>query len=229
MSICRQWSLVKHAQNTAYARPLYCRSWNCETCRPKRKAQLLAQAASGQPTKFITLTANPRVGASPRDRLRMLSAGWRNCVKRLHRLYPSHEIEYMAVVEGTKRGEPHLHILYRGPWVDQRKLSAWMAHFADAPIVDVRAVRGRREAVRYVAKYISKKPEQFGTAKRYWRSYHYSAPREEGLQPVIPIDPPWLLSRVPIEMLFAEFKWRGYRVYSMEPEYMVATWEPGRG
>jgi len=159
----------------------------------------------------------------------MLSAGWRNCVKRLHRLYPLETIEYMAVVEGTKRGEPHLHILYRGPWVDQRKLSAWMAHFADAPIVDVRAVRGRREAVRYVAKYISKKPEQFGTAKRYWRSYHYSEPGQAEITSPVPSDPPWLISRVPIAMLYDEYRWRGYRTYTMDPEYMVAAWEPGRG
>ncbi len=104
-----------------------------------------------------------------------------------------------------------------------------MLELTDSPIVDVRAVKNQREAIRYVAKYISKKPEQFGTAKRYWRSYHFSAPSELNAQSVIPPLPQWMISHVPLEALAAEFRWRGYRIYSMEPEYMVAVWEPGRG
>lgn len=153
----------------------------------------------------------------------MLSRAWRVIVKRLHRLYPSTPIEYLAVVEGTKRGEPHLHILYRGPWVDQRRLSTWMLELTGAPIVDVRAVRGRREAARYVAKYIAKRPEQFGTAKRYWRSYHYNNDAEARPPTPIPADPPWLIVHAPIERLILEYRDRQYAVYRMEPEYMYAT------
>jgi len=210
VSICRQWSLVKHAANNSRARVLYCRSWTCDTCQPRRRRQLLAQAASGRPNRFITLTARPGSDGTPRERLRMLAHAWRTIVKRLHRLHPLKTIEYMAVVEGTKRGEPHLHILYRGPWIAQRTLSTWMLELTGSPIVDIRAVKNTRNAVRYVAKYIAKKPEQFGTAKRYWRSYHYSDNEDSEFHKDQDPSIPWLLSRVPLASLYSEYvdmKW----------------------
>jgi len=187
MSICRQWSLVKHGLSATYARPLYCRSWTCPTCQPKRRAQLLRKAGSGRPTKFITLTSNPTRGDSPRTRLRMLAHAWRTCIKRVRRLHPSSTLQYLAVVEATKRGEPHLHILYRGPAIAQSTLSRWMADLTGSPIVDIRAIRNPREAIRYVAKYITKKPAQFGTSKRYWQSQGYQL-QKEGTEWVKPVD-----------------------------------------
>jgi len=225
MSICTQWSLVKHGQHVSAAKMLYCRSWNCEICRPKRKAQLLARAASGNPTRFVTLTASKAAGSSPRDRLRVLAHAWRTVVKRLHRLHPSTPIEYLCVVEATKAGEPHLHILYRGPYIPQRTLSTWLTALASSPIVDIRAIRSQREVIRYVAKYISKKPAQFGTAKRYWSTYHYAAPFEPKQFDLVEREAPWLLSMVPLRVLASEFRDRGYTVYHMDPDmlYMRAS------
>jgi len=225
MSICTQWSLVKHGQNVTAGKMLYCRSWNCETCQPKRKRQLLARCANGRPNRFITITASRNAGATPRDRLRMLAYSWRTIVKRLHRLYPFSPIEYLCVVEATKAGEPHLHILYRGPYIPQRKLSQWLAEIADSPICDIRAIRHQREVVRYVGKYITKKPAQFGTAKRYWSSYHFNEPFEPQKFALVESEAPWLLSRVPLSRIGAEFRDRGYKVYRMEPDmlYMVRS------
>jgi len=156
----------------------------------------------------------------------MLSHAWRTIVKRLHRLYPFTAIEYLVVVEATKRGEPHLHILYRGPYVAQKRLSAWLYGLTGAWHADIRAIKNQREVVRYVGKYITKKPAQFGTSKRYWRSYHYSQPDENEFVSPIPSDPPWLISKVPISMLATEYRDRGYRLYDMEPEYLYAVWSP---
>lgn len=226
MSICTQWSLVKHGQHVSAAKMLYCRSWNCETCQPKRKRQLLARAAAGRPTKFITLTASRAAGANPRDRLRVLAHSWRTVVKRLHRMFPLAAIEYLAVVEATKAGEPHLHILYRGPYIPQRRLSAWFAELASSPIVDIRAIKHQREVVRYVGKYITKKPAQFGTAKRYWSSYHYNEPFEPQPFNLVETDAPWLLSRVPLKVLAAEYRDRGYQVFRMEPDMLYMRGSP---
>lgn len=225
MSVCTNWSLVKHGQNVSAAKMLYCRSWNCETCRPKRKRQLLARAAAGRPNRFITLTASPTSGTNPRDRLRVLAHAWRTAVKRLHRMYPLATIDYLAVVEATKKGEPHLHILYRGPYIAQRTLSRWFAELASSPIVDIRAIKHQREVVRYVGKYITKKPAQFGTAKRYWSSYHYNEPFVPQPFAVVEHEAPWLLSRVHISVLSREYKDRGYQVWQMEPDgiYMVRS------
>lgn len=179
MTICREWSLVKLTPEERRSKPLYCRSWNCQTCRPKRKSQLLALAASGEPDRFLTLTVNPNVGNSPEDRLKLLSHAWKVLVKRLRRLHGPRAIEYLAVVESTKRGEPHLHILLRSPYISQRLISDAMRELIDAPIVDIRKIRDARQVVSYVAKYVTKAPEQFGSAKRYWHSGRYELDKDD--------------------------------------------------
>jgi len=226
MTLCTQWSLVKHGKNVSAAKMLYCRSWNCETCQPKRKRQLLARCAAGRPNRFITLTTARTTGTNARDRLRMLARAWRTIVKRLHRLHPFTPIEYLAVVEATKAGEPHLHILYRGPFVPQRRLSQWMAELATAPIVDIRRIRHQREVVRYVGKYITKKPAQFGTAKRYWSSYNYSAKFQPQTFALVETTEPWLLARVPLKTIAAEYRDRGYVVYRIEEDMLYMARSP---
>lgn len=226
MSICTTWSLVKHGEHVSAAKMLYCRSWNCEICQPKRRRQLLAKCASGRPTRFITLTASREAAGNPRDRLRVLAHAWRTCIKRLHRLHPFTPIEYLAVVEATKAGEPHLHILYRGPYIPQRTLSTWLASLASSPICDIRRIRSQREVIRYVGKYITKKPAQFGTAKRYWSSYHYSEPFEPKPFDLVETSAPWLLSRVPLSALAQEYRERGYVVYRMEPDMLYMRGSP---
>lgn len=178
MSICREWSLVKLTPEEKRSKPLYCRSWNCLICRPKRKSQLMALAASGEPTRFLTLTVNPSVGTSPEHRLKMLSNAFNILVKRLRRRPGAPTIEYLAVVEQTKRGEPHLHILLRSDFIPWKLISNAMDELINAPIVDIRKIRSQREVVSYVAKYITKAPEQFGSAKRYWHSKSYELDKD---------------------------------------------------
>jgi len=178
MTLCREWTLTKDLGELRYAKPLPCRSWNCDLCRPMRKDQLMALAASGEPLRFLTLTVSPAVGSSQEERLRMLAHAWRTAVKRLRRLYGPESVEYLAIVEETKAGEPHLHILLRSKYLPQRTLSAIMGQLLGSPIVDIRAIKSQRELIRYVAKYITKAPKQFGSAKRYWASSHYSLDKE---------------------------------------------------
>lgn len=178
MTLCREYTLVKHHAGLTHCKPLTCRSWMCEYCAPDRRKRLMAQAASGAPQRFLTLTVNPTTGDSPDHRLTLLSAAWRTCVKRLRRHYGQHTIQYLAVVEATKRGEPHLHILLRSPYIPQAELSRIMSELIDSPIVDIRRIKGTREVIRYVAKYITKSPHHFGTGKRYWSSQAWELPQD---------------------------------------------------
>jgi len=187
MTICREWLLHRRQPGYAEAKPLTCRSWNCDYCQPQRKRQMLAQAASGAPLRFVTLTVNPKYLDSPEARLKALAWAWRTVVKRLRREHPNKEVEYFAVVEATLKGEPHLHILFRGPFIPQAQLSAWMDELIHAFRVDVRRIKNVDQAVRYVAKYITKKPAQFGTSKRYWQSQGYQL-QKEGTEWVKPVD-----------------------------------------
>lgn len=152
---------------------------------------MLAKAASGEPTRLLTLTVNPQHGESPADRLRGLSNAWRLVVKRLRRANPGKEVEFLAIVEETKAGEPHLHILLRSPFVPQALISEWMRELIDAPIVDIRRVKNAREVIRYVAKYVTKAPKQFDRMKRYWSSGSWEEKSEPPEQPTPLINVPW--------------------------------------
>jgi hypothetical protein len=171
---CTDSVLVKEHSTGAQAATLRCRSWTCEFCGPNRRRQLVALARSGHPDKFITLTASPQAGDSPVQRAKALARAWRVILARAKRLWKGKKWEYLAVFEATKRGEPHLHIIARCPFVPQRWLSEQAKDIVKSPIVDIRAVKSERQVAAYVTKYIGKDPHRFGTCKRYWHSAHWS-------------------------------------------------------
>ena len=150
-----------------------CRSWSCPECAPLRRRQLIKEARDGNPNRFITLTVNPSWFDSPEDRAARLAKAWRLTVAAYRHRWPNRTIEYLAVFEATKLGEPHLHIVARGDFMAQKWLSAQMKKRMGAPIVDIRAIRGKDAVAKYVTKYISKRSIKFGTCKRYWRSAGY--------------------------------------------------------
>lgn len=171
--LCSESIVVNSGEGEKRAITLFCRSWKCEICQPKRKAALIALAQGGKPTTFITLTTNPAIGASPIARARALADAWRLIVKRAKKRYGLKKLPYMCVFEATKRGEPHLHILARVKWLDQKWLSQQMASINGAPVVDIRRVKSAAQIGAYVAKYVGKAPHQFGTSKRYWCTRDY--------------------------------------------------------
>lgn len=185
MTICREWMLVNQNQTEARAKPLTCKSWNCEYCAPKRRRKLIAQVCSGTPHKFLTLTVNPAIGESPEDRHAILALSWKTIVKRMRRRFPKQEVEYFSVTEATKNGEPHLHIVGRFPFLHQSIYSEWMRELAGSPIVHIKKVRGVREITNYLAKYVGKEPAKFGNAKRYFYSGAYLP--EDNYEPASPM------------------------------------------
>jgi hypothetical protein len=181
MGVCGGWSLEKHDCTGSKAITLWCRAWSCVDCAPHRVSQLKRLAADGLPTTFITLTVNPARGQSVEQRAAELSDAWRVIAKRIRRKFTKASLDYLAVFEETRKGEPHLHILARAPYVPQRWLSDQMRELIEAPIVDIRRVKSAYHAANYVAKYVGKGPKSFGSLKRYWCTPKYdlqAAPRE---------------------------------------------------
>jgi hypothetical protein len=90
------------------------------------------------------------------------------------------KLHYMAFIEKTKRGEPHLHILLRCPFVPQEWIADQMLDMVGSPIVWIEQIHSTAKAIAYVTKYVGKAPAQFGTAKRYWvsREWLVSTPDE---------------------------------------------------
>lgn len=111
-------------------------------------------AAAGKPERIITLTTRPRPGLSLGRSVRWLRGRWTALLRWLRRNYP--RIEYMAFLELHKSGWPHLHILTRGCYVEQRILSdRWQkltgAFKAYIQKVD-RTWKGINEATKYCLK-----------------------------------------------------------------------------
>lgn len=171
--LCAQYLLQSHTQSGDAIRPLPCRRWTCEYCQPKRHRQLIAIALSGQPNKMLTLTVNPAVGETPTERRRLLHNAWRTLHKRMCRRTKTKAIPYIAFVERTKQGEPHLHILMRCKYIPFKWYRANMRKLIRAPHVHIKKVSSQARAAFYVTKYCTKEPAQFGTQKRYWLSRNY--------------------------------------------------------
>jgi hypothetical protein len=204
--LCSQYQLRKQGEGYEDVKILPCRSWSCEYCAPKRRSQLMAIAASGNPRSCLTLTCTINIESSPSARYRRLHNAWKLLIKRILRQFmlPPEQrwmlqteegneyqeiipfqitkatkakrirkIHYMAFVEETEAGEPHLHIMLRTVFIPQRWLSQQMDDLLSSPIIWIEKIKGVRSAIAYVTKYVTKAPAQFGKSRRYWLSRHY--------------------------------------------------------
>jgi hypothetical protein len=100
--------------------------------------------------RFLTLTSSPESTAQ-------IQASFRALYMRLKRrgLISG----YIKVPELTATGRFHLHILFRGSYIEQRLISTWWSQIHHASVVDIRAVRLNRKKKSiacYMAKYMSK-------------------------------------------------------------------------
>jgi len=89
------------------------------------------------------------------------------------RKYKLKKLPFAAIMEAHRSGWPHLHILLRSIWIDQRWLSDQMQIIADSPVVWIERIDNKAKVSGYVAKYCSKAAHKFGTAKRYFFSRDY--------------------------------------------------------
>lgn len=104
---------------------LPCGAWTCEHCGRKKKeaARLMIEEGvrraqhRGERVRFMTLTSPTQQGLTTRE---LYEAFSRLRVK-LRR--SGHLREYFAVVEPTRAGALHLHVLATGKFLPQRRLS----------------------------------------------------------------------------------------------------------
>lgn len=173
MTYCGERSLVKYESTRREVASLTCKSWGCPDCFDGRKRRLMAECHAGAPNTFLTLTTKPREDGDRNKAALDLTRAWRLIRLRLMRHLRLKKLPFMAVMEGTKKGWPHLHILLRSIWLDQRLISQWMDELHDSPIVDISRIDNRARVNSYVSKYCAKAAHKFGTAKRYFKSQDY--------------------------------------------------------
>lgn len=156
-SCCGRHSIVGRALDgrKILAIRLGCKAWSCPRCG-KRKAKrakraIIANAERSRLCRFLTLTLDPaRIEGEP---VQYLRACWNMMRVYLHRTFGS-GIQYIAVLEFQKNGNPHLHILISRyipqPWL----MKSWQA-VGGGWSVDIRYVDLHR-AGHYLAKYLTK-------------------------------------------------------------------------
>lgn len=143
-SQCPSQIRPQHAYSTstkkAYSVP--CSKWSCSFCgwRKQQVATYLVAAGMGEAQKrgerlrFMTLTEDPN---RPLD-----VAGLSKCWNRLRTELKQKNLlnEYAAAFEVTKKGRPHLHVLFSGSFIHQMKLSRWAERVGFGRVTDIRAV-----------------------------------------------------------------------------------------
>lgn len=173
MTLCPDWSLRQDLVDTVTVVSLKCRCWRCENCGEERRNALIKRIKAGEPDLFLTFTIRGGTGATPLENRALLAWAVNQVIRRIKRRYKLKSFPYVVVVEAHKSGEPHVHMLARARYVDQAWLSKQWEELTGAFRVDVRRIQDRGRAGAYVAKYLAKKPHQFGTFKRYWFSRDY--------------------------------------------------------
>lgn len=218
---CGKSTLVgTHGGKKSFFR-LRCGSWDCPHCGPKRRARLKKQAYVGNPNSFLTLTINPQAFEDPASAARGLVISFRRMREAICKRLSQRAIPFLAVFEATKNGWPHLHILMRCSYVDQKWLSDYMRRRIDSPIVHIERIKSRKRLAVYISKYVAKDPARFEGSKRTWRNQRYLGPREK--KPPSPWQ--WRLSAATLEA------WAWHTGCHESPEKPIpaegfSTWEP---
>lgn len=170
---CRETSIVATSSFGQVAAPVKCKRWTCPNCAEWRARCLMARGMEGKPNRFITFTCRRGQFPNELETAKAMVAAWRTIVLRWRRLRKYHKCEYLAVFEPHASGWPHMHILWRGHWIDQEWLSQQGMALLNSPVQHVFKVRDEKSAAAYVTKYFSKAPTKFGTLKRYWTSKNW--------------------------------------------------------
>lgn len=125
------------------------------------------------------------------------------------------------VMEEHKSGWPHMHILWRGRYIPQWWLSDQLDELIQSPIVDIRRVKSPAQRAAYIAKYVGKKPHQFGTTKRYSQSRNYKLPSEWSNDRTIPKGLRWVERKTPAQQVIKGWIDKGRQPYQVSPRLFM--------
>jgi hypothetical protein len=134
--------------------PLRCKLWSCERCRPYVARKWAERIETAQAERFLTLTLDPARFRNPWQAFTHASKSIGPLFRKLRAECGPQE--YCLVWEVHQSGWPHLHILQKGEFIPQKKLSAIWDQLGCGKVVDIRRVRSGKAAAVYVTKYLCK-------------------------------------------------------------------------
>lgn len=175
---CREHLIFEQRGEELFVFQAQCQCWHCQNCAPWLSHRLAERIKSGNPNAFLTLTYRASREGSPDEHARELVKAFSALRKRINRKLAPKTIAFAAVIERTKRGEPHLHLALRSPFISQAWLSDQMRELIDSPIVHIEKISTTAKAAHYMTKYMTKSPHRFDGCKRYWFSKDYEPQSE---------------------------------------------------
>jgi len=173
----RATTLIARSQSldTLVVIALSCKTWSCPYCGPRKMRALAVRVREAEPNKLVTLTINPALYENPR-------AAYDQSRRQVGELARSLRVElgeweHLRVLETTKKGWPHYHLVVRAPFVAQWKLSQLWQRLSGARIVDIRQIKERDNVFSYVCKYLAKQTAVEWTKRRIsWSKHFFKTP-----------------------------------------------------
>lgn len=173
LTYCQAGLAVKSEGIDAAIAAHRCKRWSCEHCNPINRRQVIQHAVNGKPKALLTLTVSSKHYDTPEEAAAALKRGLRLLRLRLRRTPRLQDFQFLAVFEAHESGYPHLHLLIRGRFIPWQWLRNAWTEITGSMHVDIRKIKGTKDAARYVAKYLGKDLHAFEGCKRWWRSHGY--------------------------------------------------------
>jgi len=181
-----------------------CKRWGCSHCGPRRITSLALRCKQARPNRLLTLTVDTKLYLTRREAYDSTRRKVTELASRIRRRFE--EFEYIRILEVTKKGWPHYHLLVRSPYIPHNFLRDAWAELTGATIVDVRQMKKGNNVYFYVLKYLSKQKVIPWTNRRVsWSRHFFPANSKPVGQPLKLIDRE-LMSDHPAEVI--SLKWR---------------------
>jgi hypothetical protein len=156
---CGRWSIRGKDPKTGRTvfRRVNCGSWTCSYCGPRKaklaKFRIRQQAENLDLRFFLTLTLDPSKVKNERDQVKYVRLVFNRFREYLRRKY-GQPPKFICILEFTKRGTPHLHILL-DRYIPHEWISRTWDKLGGGRIVFIKKVTIRNVS-RYLSKYLTK-------------------------------------------------------------------------
>ena len=182
-----------------------CKRWGCSHCGPRRITSLALRCKQAKPNRLLTLTVDTKLYLSKREAYDQTRRKVTELASRIRRRFK--EFEYIRILEVTKKGWPHYHLLVRSPYIPHSYLRDTWAELTGATIVDVRQMKKGDNVYFYVMKYLAKQKVIPWTNRRVsWSRNFFPKNSKPKGQPLKLIDRE-LMTQHPAEVIHG--RWAG--------------------
>lgn len=179
MSLCTDLSVVNANRQEGEISLLKCKRWSCEICNPDCRWKVMCKARDGLPNLFLTLTVSDKGYADAHEQARDMKRGLVMLRRRIERHWGIKNIPFIVVFEKHLKGQPHMHLLLRAPYLHQKVLLGMWRDIMGSGGVNTKFVKDKKKILFYITKYIGKDLAAFEGCKRWWRSQNFNVSKDE--------------------------------------------------